>query len=351
MSSWIQLCSCPRDRLLLSVRHARVAPPSCWVQVVLSRLDGGSQERMVHSGPLSHDRHLSWIVRWLDELNFAVRLMGGLEARYRLDGSGSAKLLIEGPIPDVSECERPALRSSEMWLKYFEENDRRLLDIPWERGAEASAAELEPIAASMAGFQLGESSEGRHLMASAREYAERTGDADYLEAVKLFIREEQRHAATLARFMQSAGILVIRKSWPDTVFRALRQMAGLELSISVLITAEIIAEVYYPALREATGSAALRRACDQIIDDELRHVEFQSERLALLRMQRSDPALAVTHGLQRFLFWGTCLVVWAGHGRAFRAGGYGFGRFWKESWARFAEARRVMDPRTFRGRS
>ena len=239
------------------------------------------------------------------------------------------------------------IRSSKDWDDYFAQNERELLCIPWEDGASVTDREIAAIATSIQGFQLGESSEGFHLSKCAKIYSERANDAAYFDAMKRFIREEQRHARDLARFMDLAGIAAIKKTWPDAVFRKLRHLADLEVSISVLITAEIIAKVYYPALREATASPVLRTLCDQIIHDEGPHVEFQAQRLAILRKNRGRIALQIRHGLHRFLFYGTCLVVWYKHGKAFKAGGKGFWAFWQTCWQEFAVARRLMDPSTY----
>ena len=138
-------------------------------------------------------------------------------------------------------------------------------------------------------FQLGESSEGRHLMTRAIRHAADTGDVDYIPALRLFIAEEHRHARDLGRVLDLAGIPRVGRTWPDTVFRWLRKGAGLELSIAVLVTAEIIAKVYYAALREATHAPVLRRLCDQILADEVQHVRFQAERVAILRRGQIPP--------------------------------------------------------------
>ena len=95
MNPWIQLCSCPNERLLLSVRHDphhAVAREACRVEVLLSVLDGTSEDRVVHRGRLRHGRHLSWVVRWLDEVTFVVQLFGGDVARYRLNGDGADRV-------------------------------------------------------------------------------------------------------------------------------------------------------------------------------------------------------------------------------------------------------------------
>ncbi len=229
--------------------------------------------------------------------------------------------------------------TSREWREYYEQNQNSLLEIPWELGAELTEEERRAIAASVQGFQAGESSEGRHLYRYAEAYATRTGDRDYLAAIKLFIAEEQRHARDLARFLRQHDIPIIKTTFPDRVFRRLRHLlGGLETSIGVLITAEIIAKVYYAALQQATDSVVLRTLCAQILRDEVKHVEFQAEQLGKLRCRRRRTWQGLTMGLQRFLFWGTCLVVWHFHKMAFRKGGFNFRRYWRSSWAEFQAA-------------
>ena len=225
------------------------------------------------------------------------------------------------------------------WKKYYEENARSLLEIPWQIGYELTEEEQKAIASSVQDFQAGESSEGRHLFQYSRNYAEQTGDYEYVEAIRLFIAEEQRHARDLAHFLQINGIPLVKTTFTDGVFRRLRQLLGnLEISIAVLITAEIIAKVYYLALRDATNSQILQTLCKQILQDEVRHVEFQAERLGMLRAERNWFSLTMTNRLQRYLFWGTCLVVWIFHRKVFLKSGYSFLEFWKHCWREFNEA-------------
>jgi hypothetical protein len=234
------------------------------------------------------------------------------------------------------------MRTSTEWLRYFETNSRQLLVIPWERGAEVSTEEAAAIASSVAEFQRGESGEGRRLIRYARSYAEESGDSDYIAAIRLFILEEQRHARDLARFLQINSLPLARASFADGVFRRLRHVVGtLEISIAVLITAELMAQVYYEALRAATRSTILQRLCEQILRDEERHVEFQAERLGILRAKRGAVPYLATLALQRLLLAGTCGVVWIVHRQAFRHGGFGFRRMWKEAWSYFATAFRI----------
>ena len=237
--------------------------------------------------------------------------------------------------------------TSDEWREYFHQNAGALLPIPWEMGVSLTDGERAAIAASVQEFQLGESSEGKHFQGLAREYAQRTGDDEYVFALRLFIGEEHRHARDLGRVLDLAGIPRIGHTWPDAVFRWLRHRAGLELSVAVLVTAEIIAKVYYAALREATTSVVLRTLCDQILYDEVRHVRFQCERLAILRAHRTRLGVWLRGSLQRWFFAGTCGVVWWKHRRALRAGGFGLRKFRRAARGEMAEAVALMDPRNY----
>lgn len=239
---------------------------------------------------------------------------------------------------------RRKVRSSAEWCAYFRANDARPARIPWERGVTLTERERRAIARSVQTFQLGESGEGKHLFRVAEAWAAVSGDHDYVTALRLFVGEEHRHAADLGRFLDLARIPRLRRQWTDGLFRWLRHRAGLELSIAVLVTAELIAKVYYRALRDATSSPILRRLCERILRDEMAHVRFQCERLALLRQGRSRAAVSLRHVSQRALMGATCLVVWWTHAPALRAGGFGFTRFWRKVHREFVLGLRMMDP-------
>ena len=237
--------------------------------------------------------------------------------------------------------------SSAAWRAYFESNARAPSAIPWERGADLDRQARSAVARSIQKFQRGESSEGKHLYHYAERYATETGDYDYLYALRLFIAEEHRHARDLARFLQLNGISLIRHAVADSVFRKLRNLfRSLEVSIAVLVTAEIFAQVYYAALHQATASAVLRRLCERILQEEERHVQFQTWQLSRLRGRRPGAARLLTWVLQRVLFMGTCLVVWGGHRRALGAGGHALASFWSAAWRQF---RLAFSPSSGRG--
>lgn len=216
-----------------------------------------------------------------------------------------------------------------------------------EGGPGLTAAEREAVIPSIQEFQLGENSEGKNLHRCAKEYAEENEDPEYLQAAEYFIREEQRHALYLRDFLASEGFGTVKKRWADSVFRKLSSLAGLESSVAVLVTAEVIAEVYYAALNEATRSPMMRAICCRVLRDEEAHVRFQAERLAILRRNRTKPGMLFTRFLHQALFFGAVLVVWRNHGKAIRLGGFGIRDYWRRCWKQLSIASKIMEPGSY----
>ncbi len=184
-------------------------------------------------------------------------------------------------------------------------------------------------------FQLGENSKGERLLQQGKKYAQAVDDPLFADALLLFIKEEQQHSRYLAAFMESQGIPVVSSHWVDTVFRKLRGLAGLELSLTVLATAELIAVAYYRALRGATGSPILKMICTRILEDEASHLKFQSSMLARVAFRRPLLLQRVLGGFHFLFLLGTLFVVWVEHRPVFEAGGYDFRRFRNETLQEF----------------
>ncbi len=239
--------------------------------------------------------------------------------------------------------------TSAQWHEHYFKNATAGLDVPWASGANVTSSERRAVGKSLSAWQLGETSDGRHLLAAAGRYAEQQDDPFFLEAVRLFIKEEQRHGADLGRFLDLAGIKRVSRNWGDALFRAFRYaIPSMEIWVTAVIMVETLALIYYRAVRDATGSRVLRRICDQILRDEVHHIRFQYGRLAILHRRRSSWLLGVTLWLQRVFFGAIALAVWAGHHRALAAGGFDFGNYWRAAWMRMRYAWRRMDPARYR---
>jgi hypothetical protein len=220
---------------------------------------------------------------------------------------------------------------SKRWCSCFLANSTAADDLPWSDRYVLSPRERSEIQDSIQQFQLGEGSNGARLLKRGQAYSAAAMDPDFVSALSLFIREEQRHSACLLRFMRIQGIPPVTKHWVDNIFRLLRGLAGLELSLRVLVTAELIAAPYYRALGLATNSKLLQAICKMILRDEASHLRFQASMLFRLGAGRARVVQRLLSVAHRLFLLGTCYVVWAGHRNVFAAAGYSFRKLVRES--------------------
>ena len=240
------------------------------------------------------------------------------------------------------------ITSSSEWLAYYKSNLTSHPAHPWHLGADAPHDQLEPIVGSLQAWQLGETSDGSHLLRSAEAYARKTGDTTFVEVARLFIQEEQLHGEMLGRFLDAAGAKRIKWNWGDHAFRAVRySFTSMEVWATPVLMVETMALIYYKALHDATESRLLRSICSQILRDEVAHIRFQIERLVILHRKRPKWLLSLTYLQQRLLYFVVCITVWIGHGKAFRAGGHTFRSYWQTAWRKMNSAWRRMKPNKY----
>jgi len=220
---------------------------------------------------------------------------------------------------------------SKAWCSYFVSNSGSADDLPWNNHDLLSDAERYSIAGSIQQFQLGEGAEGRRLLKRGADWARAVGDPYFVIALSLFIKQEQRHSRILSQFMRREGIPLLQRHWLDGIFRRIRVVAGVELELRVLVTAEVIAVPYYRALGRATKSTLLRAISSDILADEDGHLKFQKSMLTRLGARRDPGLRCLITQLHRVFLVGTCCVVWLEHRSVFKAANYSFGRLLEES--------------------
>ncbi len=228
------------------------------------------------------------------------------------------------------------------WYLYYESNQNHFSKMNWIEKKELTDSEIKMVTSSLQQFQRGENSEGKSLF----KYAKGFNLDDYLKTIRLFIKEEQTHALVLGKFMELNGIEKIKGHWVDAVFRKLRKLASLENSVTVLVTAEIIAAVYYKALRDATDSVNLQNICRQILVDEEMHINFQSFTLQQFYNRKGKFGKWRARFLHRFLMSGTIVVVWWQHKKVLKPGGYRYRKFKKEVWQELDRMERMVGKKT-----
>ena len=113
------------------------------------------------------------------------------------------------------------MKTSENWVKYFTQNLQQHR-IDWNNAPNLTTDEKENILKSLQAWQLGETSDGSNLIKAATKYASKLNDENYVEAIKLFIKEEQKHGENLGKYLDLIGEKRIKKNWGDSLFRKFR---------------------------------------------------------------------------------------------------------------------------------
>ncbi|WP_206170856.1 ferritin-like domain-containing protein [Phragmitibacter flavus] len=169
--------------------------------------------------------------------------------------------------------------NTKSWIEHFERNQFGFVEpVTVPGGSRLPELVRKPLARSLAVFQLGESGGGTRLMRYVRQtVAEEDGFTGYERAVQYFVAEEQNHARLLVNLVKYLGGDLIEKQWSNSVFRKIRHGLGLEFNLQILLTAELMAEVYYGLLYRRSGDEVVRVYCHKILSDEMRHLAFHAE--------------------------------------------------------------------------
>lgn len=234
------------------------------------------------------------------------------------------------------------LKTSSDWYHYFEKNlEKHRID--WAQKPQISPAEKKTITKSLQAWQLGETSDGSNLLIAAKKYSESNNDPMYVEAVKLFIKEEQKHGNNLGRYLDLIGERRIQKDWGDSLFRKIRYLNhSMELWTLSVITVESTAQLFYQSLRDATGCPLLKEICTDILIDEAFHIDFQLERLHKIIETRGPLRKFITLKFYSLFFLATSTVVWLAHRKLFVAGGNHFSTYLEKIQVRHNNLKRKL---------
>ena len=227
------------------------------------------------------------------------------------------------------------IHTSQFWKAHFQ-NNLTIQRIDWTLSPTITKEEKKAILYSLKAWQLGETSDGAHLLAAAKKYAVRVDEHDYPDAVKLFIKEEQKHGSNLGRYLHLLGEKRAKKDLGDTLFRKIRYFnTSMELWTITVIIVESAAQIFYQALSDATHCQLLKSICRDILIDEAHHLKFQNERLYKIFQQKRFYDRAFSVGWYGILFFGTIHAIWLGHKKAFKAGGIEKKEFMRQMYYKF----------------
>ena len=218
-------------------------------------------------------------------------------------------------------------RDLEIWLNHFEYHALHPRCVPAGLSDVLKDEERRLIARSIAIFQLCEQPEGTALLRSARRFAEKHNAMQLTRITELFVNEQQRHATLLRAFMEDHDIARKQTDLTDFVFCCLRRIGRFETRLHVLVTAELIANVYYRALESATGCQRLKVLCRTLVADELAHIGLESQLLLTLRARRPAIARAGARLLHKAFFTCAASAVYLTHRGILRGAGYNISSF------------------------
>ena len=227
-----------------------------------------------------------------------------------------------------------------LWLRNLRGAAGRHRCVTSVAAPQLSERDRRVLFASLATFQIGETGTGEHLFAAA----DAAGSSDeYVEALRLFIAEEQEHARLLGLLLADAGHPLLEAHWTDSVFVLLRRFKSLRSEVLTLMVAETSALRYYAALRDGLAEHECSDVFARIHSDEVRHVDFHCSTLPD-HLRQFEPA---THQLGKMLWnvlvTGTSILIAVDHGAALGVAGVSRRAFVRDIW----RTRREISARLF----
>ena len=225
--------------------------------------------------------------------------------------------------------------TSSFWVNHFRLNLQKRR-VNWSLKPQITHDEKAALLYSIQAWQLGETSDGKHLKAAATKYASKQNDPNYVKAIHLFIEEEQRHGENLGKYIDAIGEQRAKSDLGDSLFRMVRYFnTSMELWTITVIIVESAAQVFYQAVHDASDCQLLKEICSDILKDEAHHVKFQNERLHIILNRRGFYSRAFSVAWYCLLFFVTIHAVWLGHNRALKAGGVTRDIFMRKMYFKF----------------
>ncbi|HEY8208155.1 MAG TPA: hypothetical protein VIG99_11780 [Myxococcaceae bacterium] len=228
------------------------------------------------------------------------------------------------------------------WKQRLEQNTHR--PIP---ETEAPEGLTEPqralVLRSLREFQLGEAGEGR--VAHEIDHVSWPGvDADFRALIKLWVREEGRHARILGHMVKGMGGTLLTRHWSTGGFTALRRLLGVRFKLLVALGAEVAGTVFYGLLARALPRGPLAAALGELEQDEWAHLQFQSEIFGMFG--RWSPAYALIQAGWFACALGVSVLVWSQHAATLASLGVPRARTALELWrCSTSVARKIREAR------
>ncbi|HEY5408678.1 MAG TPA: ferritin-like domain-containing protein [Ginsengibacter sp.] len=227
------------------------------------------------------------------------------------------------------------MKTSQTWIEHFSTNIK-IQRIDWQIQPSLKNSEKRNILSALKAWQLGETSDGSHLLKASKKYAEKIDDRLYVTAVELFIKEEQKHGNNLGKYLDAIGEDKLTKNWADTLFRKFRYFnSSMELWTLTVLTVESAAQVFYQSLKDATQCKLLKQICRDILLDEAFHIDFQMQRFITITENKNEFSKILRYWVYRIFYFSTITIIWVAYKKCFMAGGNSFISYWRKMSLKF----------------
>ncbi len=183
-----------------------------------------------------------------------------------------------------------------------------------------------PLATCLARFQLAERG-GRRISRQIDQVCLFSIDDDYRRALKLFVGEEARHADTLAEIITRLGGSVLAENRTHRLFVWGRNLAGIRCKLLVMNVAEVISVDCFSLVASSLPPGVTRRALEEIVADEDRHLAFHSAFFAR-RVGTSWVRATCLRVAWQLIGLAACAAVVLDHGAAMHALGISRSALW-----------------------
>jgi len=208
------------------------------------------------------------------------------------------------------------------WVQAFEVNLQNRPEPEWAAACALSDEARVELGKSLSAFPAGRKRRRKFFFFAERNArAAAIADPAYPRALQMFIDEEKSTRALLSKLCERIAYRSRRSTGRTFFFHHIRQVAGIDFELIVLVTAELIGNAYYETLVAHVTDVPLQQAARLILRDEAMHVEFHLDRLADAIGRRGRIGRQAFASSLTVLFEAALIAMWFDHRRGVTAAG------------------------------
>jgi hypothetical protein len=169
---------------------------------------------------------------------------------------------------------------SRFWLSYFLHSRHEHGAIDWRSATCEAVPPAAPVIRFLNSALPGQMDDGRWLIAQALRHC--PSDPAYIQALRLFTKEEARLRTVMGRLAARAGLARSGRPVLERAMASGRRVLGLRFELSMLLQDELVDVSVFALVRDAAADdPVLAAACRQAVACRQAHAAFHAERLTV----------------------------------------------------------------------